>query len=163
MPWPSASVSPDPYARPTLLWPSAAVVKAQDELTALGLDDGPRRPKPSSYPGIWIRNDKPDHSKSAQISVQLPVPVVLRAGADQSSFPCLGPGVEDRAAPHPAGQADAERACESFHGRLREECLRVSYFTNLFLHQPVRRTQEGCELADGIQRTTSTQQPRLPN
>src|SRR5581483_6938647 len=158
MPWPSASVSPDPYARPTLLWPSAAVVKAQDELTALGLDDGPRRPKPSSYPGIWIRNDKPDHSKSAQISVQLPVPVVLRAGADQSSFPCLGPGVEDRAAPHPAGQADAERAC----GELPREAARRMPAGKL-LHQPVRRTQEGCELADGIQRTTSTQQPRLPN
>src|ERR1035438_10210797 len=72
MPWSSASVVPDPYARSTLLWPSAAVVKAQDELAALGLDDGPRRPKRSSYPGIWIRNDKPDHCKSAHFSVQLP-------------------------------------------------------------------------------------------
>src|SRR6185312_1352739 len=55
-----------------LLWPSAAVVKAQDELATLGLDDGHRRPKPSSYPGIWIRNDKPDHGKSAHSSGQLP-------------------------------------------------------------------------------------------
>jgi hypothetical protein len=31
---------------------------------------------------------------------------------------------------HSAGQADAER--ESFHARLREECLNVSWFQNLF-------------------------------
>jgi hypothetical protein len=55
MPRSSASAVSDPYTRPTLLWPSAAVVKAQDELAALGLDDGPRPPKRSSYPGIWIR------------------------------------------------------------------------------------------------------------
>ena len=51
MPWSSASAVPDPHARLTLLRPSAAVVKAQDELAALGLDDGPQRPKRSSYPG----------------------------------------------------------------------------------------------------------------
>lgn len=71
MPWSSASAVPDPYVRSTPLWPSAAVVKAQDELTALGLDDDPQRPKRSSYPGIWIRNDKPDHGKSAYFSFQL--------------------------------------------------------------------------------------------
>jgi len=56
----------------TLLWPFAAVVKAPDKLAALGLDDGPQRPKRSSYPGIWIRNDKPDHGKSANLPVPLP-------------------------------------------------------------------------------------------
>jgi hypothetical protein len=72
MPWSSATAVPDPYARPTLLWPSAAVVKAQDELAAFGLDDGPRGPKRSSRRGIWIRNDKPDHGKSAYLLPQLP-------------------------------------------------------------------------------------------
>ena len=37
MPWSSASAVPDPYARPTLLWPSTAVVKAQDELARSAL------------------------------------------------------------------------------------------------------------------------------
>ena len=42
MPWSSASDVPESICRSTLLWPSAAVVKAQDELAALGLDDGPQ-------------------------------------------------------------------------------------------------------------------------
>ena len=46
---------------------------------------------------------------------------------------------------------------ESFHGRLREECLRK------LVHEPVRCTQESYYLEDGIQRTTATQQPRLQN
>ena len=55
-----------------------------------------------------------------------------RAGTDQSSLSCLGAGVEDRVAPHPAGRANADAHVESFHGRLREECLRVDWFTDLF-------------------------------
>ena len=40
---------------------------------------------------------------------------------------------------------------ESFHGRLREECLRVSWFQNLFDAQA-----EDCFLAPRLQRTTAT-------
>jgi hypothetical protein len=45
---------------------------------------GHRRPRPSSYPGIWIRNDKPDHGKSAHLSVQLPA---SRGATGRSSWP----------------------------------------------------------------------------
>jgi len=34
-----------------LLWLAAAAVKAQDELVALGLDNGLRQPKIALYPG----------------------------------------------------------------------------------------------------------------
>jgi hypothetical protein len=34
--------------------------------------------------------------------------------------------------PHPARQAYSKRPVESFHGRLREECLRANWLSNLF-------------------------------
>ena len=40
--------------------------------------------------------------------------------------------MEDRAAPHPARSSHAERPCREFPRRLREECLRASWFSNLF-------------------------------
>jgi putative transposase len=55
-----------------------------------------------------------------------------RSGVYESPFPGVGAGVEDRAAPHPAGKPTQNAHVESFHGRLREECLRVSWFMNLF-------------------------------
>lgn len=39
------------FARRALLWLSAAAVKAQDELAALGLDSRRRHPQIASYPG----------------------------------------------------------------------------------------------------------------
>ena len=33
---------------------------------------------------------------------------------------------------HPARQADRERLCRELNGRLREECLNISWFRNLF-------------------------------
>jgi transposase InsO family protein len=133
MPRSSASAVPDPYARSTVLWPSAAVVKAQDELAALGLDDCPQRRKRSSYPGIWIRNGTPDHGKSAHFSVQLPA---SRGGygPELCSRHILAWSVDHRIdlAHIQPGKPTQNGHVESFHGRLRDECLNVSWFWNLF-------------------------------
>jgi putative transposase len=42
---------------------------------------------------------------------------------------------------------------EGFHGRLREECLNVSWFS-----ESVRCAAEDCGVADGVQRRTAAQQ-----
>ncbi len=81
-----------------------------------------------------------------------------RPGADQLTLSGLGARVKDRAAPHPAGAADAERPC----GELPRTSARGVPASKL-VHQPVRRTPECCDLADGVQRATSSQQPRLSN
>jgi len=52
---------------------------------------------------------------------------------DESAFPGMVRGTKDRTGAYSARKAHAERAhVESFHGRLREECLAVSWFHNLF-------------------------------
>jgi len=60
-------------------------------------------------------------------------PLRQRAGTDESAFPGMVRGTKDRTGAYSARKAHAERAhVESFHGRLREECLAVSWFHNLF-------------------------------
>jgi putative transposase len=59
-------------------------------------------------------------------------PLRQRAGTDQPAFSGVVCGATDRVDPHSAGKAYAERTGKSFHGRLREECLTVSWFQNLF-------------------------------
>ena len=56
------------------------------------------------------------------------------------------------------GKPTQNARVESFHGRLRDECLTVSWFQNLF---DARRKDRG--VADGVQRRTSTQQPGIQN
>ena len=74
-----------------------------------------------------------------------------RPGADQPSFPGLGSRVEDRAAPYPAGQAHAERAC----GELPRQA-EGGVPAGQLVHEPVRWTQENYSLEDETQRTTAT-------
>jgi len=59
-------------------------------------------------------------------------PLRQRPGTDQPSLPGLGAGVEDRLRHIQTGKPTQNAHVESFHGRLREECLRVSWFVNLF-------------------------------
>ena len=132
MPWSSASAVPDPNARPTLLWPAAAVVKAQDELAAFGLDDSPRRPKRSSYPGIWIRSDKPDHGNPQIFQFNFRFPWCY--GPELTSRHFLAWALDrkiDLVHIQP-GKPTQNSYVESFNSKLREECLRVSWFQNLF-------------------------------
>jgi putative transposase len=87
----------------------------------LGLDDGPQRPKPSSNPGIWIRNNKPDHGKSANLPALTSLPwcygpefvaVDLRKwlAATGAKTPYIEPG-----SPWENGY------CESFNSKLSDE------------------------------------------
>ena len=56
------------------------------------------------------------------------------------------------------GKPTQNARVESFHGRLREECLNLSWFQNLF---DARRQDRG--VAEGVQRGASAQQPGIPN
>ena len=55
-----------------------------------------------------------------------------RARADESPLSGVKRQIELVHSAPSVGKADAERARGGFHGRLREECLTVSWFQNLF-------------------------------
>jgi putative transposase len=97
----------------------------------LGLDDGPQRPKPSSNPGIWIRNNKPDHGKSANLPAL-------------TSFPwCYGPEFVAKELRKWLARTGAATLyiepgspwengyCESFNSKLRDEFLNGEIFYSL--------------------------------
>jgi len=97
----------------------------------LGLDDGPQRPKPSSNPGIWIRNNKPDHGKSANLPAL-------------TSFPwCYGPefvavdlckwlaATGAKTLYIEPGSPWENGYCESFNSKLRDEFLNGEIFYSI--------------------------------
>jgi putative transposase len=56
-----------------------------------------------------------------------------RTGIYESAFSGVGDGAEDRAGAHRTWAASVQNAhVESFHGKLRDECLNASWFGNLF-------------------------------
>lgn len=55
-------------------------------------------------------------------------PLRQRAGTDEPAFSGLVRGAADRVSP---GKPTQDARVESFHGRLRDECLTVSWFQNL--------------------------------
>jgi len=55
-----------------------------------------------------------------------------RAGVDEPTLLGMVRGAENRGGASRAAAAGSERVCGSFHGKLRDECLNASCFTNLF-------------------------------
>jgi transposase InsO family protein len=59
-------------------------------------------------------------------------PLRQRARTDQPAFSGVGRGAADRVDHIQPGKPTQNAHAESFHGRLREECLAVSWFQRLF-------------------------------
>jgi len=66
------------------------------------------------------------------VSKNLLVPEVLRTGVYQPPFSGVVHREADRVGAHSAGKAAAERVRGSFNGKLRDECLNVNWFENLW-------------------------------